>query len=114
MLFRSMLLKVGRHLRPAPHFKLIISREEGENHYLSGYQHDFITIRTLSHRGPVTLIDGKPTGDDLRLAAQITARYSQGRSADAVTCSITLPDGEPEEIVVAPLPEEAVSESWHV
>ena len=39
-----MLLKVGRHLRPAPHYKLIISREDGENHYLTGYQHAYTTI----------------------------------------------------------------------
>jgi len=33
-----MLLKVGRHIRPAPHFKLIVSREEGETNFLEGYR----------------------------------------------------------------------------
>ena len=109
-----MLLKVGRHLRPAPHFKLIVSREEGENHYLTGYQHDFATIRTHSHGGPVTLVDGSPTQDDLVLAARVAARYSQGRDAAAVTCSITLPGGEPEEITVSPFPAADIPDSWHV
>ena len=36
-----MLLKVGRHIRPAPHFKLIVGREEGENRYLEGYRKRF-------------------------------------------------------------------------
>lgn len=109
-----MLLKVGRHLRPAPHFKLIVSREEGENHYLAGYQHEFITVRTLSHQGPVTLIDGEPTEEDLRLAASITARYSQGRNATSVTCAITSPGGDAREVEVTPLPKTAIPRSWHV
>lgn len=36
-----MLLKVGRHLRPRPHFKLIIAREDGENRFLEGYRKQF-------------------------------------------------------------------------
>ena len=31
-----MLLKVGRHLRPRPNFKIIVGREEGENRFLEG------------------------------------------------------------------------------
>jgi tRNA U34 2-thiouridine synthase MnmA/TrmU len=109
-----MLLKVGRHLRPAPHYKLIISREEGENHYLGGYQNEFITIRTLSHGGPVTLVDGSPSDDDLRFAARIVARYGQGRDADAVTLSITPPGGVATETTVHPLPAADIPQSWHV
>ena len=37
-----MLLKVGRHIRPEPHYKLIVSREEGENKFLSGYKKHFV------------------------------------------------------------------------
>ena len=54
-----MLLKVGRHLRPAPHFKLIISREEGEGNFLSGYRQQYAHLSTLSHPGPLALIDGR-------------------------------------------------------
>ncbi len=46
-----MLLKVGRHLRPAPHFKLIIAREEGEAKFLQGYRKQFISLKTTSHGG---------------------------------------------------------------
>jgi tRNA U34 2-thiouridine synthase MnmA/TrmU len=109
-----MLLKVGRHLRPADHFKLIVSREEGENHYLSGYQHDFATIRTLSHGGPVSLVDGTPGPEDLLLAARVAARYSQGRDAEKVTCSITLPGEDPEEVEVTPMPAHEIPDAWHV
>ncbi|MFP5383438.1 MAG: tRNA (5-methylaminomethyl-2-thiouridylate)-methyltransferase, partial [Gammaproteobacteria bacterium] len=36
-----LLLKVGRHLRPAPHYKLIVAREDGENNFLMGYRKQF-------------------------------------------------------------------------
>jgi tRNA U34 2-thiouridine synthase MnmA/TrmU len=74
-----MLLKVGRHLRPAPHYKLILGREDGENRYLEGYRKQFIALRPLSHRGPLCLIDGQPAPTDLHTAARVLARYSQGR-----------------------------------
>ena len=109
-----MLLKVGRHLRPRPHFKVIISREEGENHYLSGYQRDFILMTTLSHLGPVALIDGTPDASDLTLAARLIARYSQGRDAERVTLSVTQPDGSHSQLTVPPLGPQEVNEAWHV
>lgn len=70
-----MLLKVGRHLRPAPHFKLIIGREKGENLYLQGYRSQFDSIQPKSHIGPLMLIDGQPTPEEYQLAAQILGRY---------------------------------------
>ena len=55
-----MLLKVGRHVRPTDHFKLIIGREEGENNFLEGYRKQFIHLRITSHNGPLTLLEGNP------------------------------------------------------
>ena len=110
-----MLLKVGRHLRPEPHYKLIISREEGENHYLGGYQHSYPTIRTVSHGGPVTLVDGDPSAKDLAYAARIVARYSQGRDSDAVVVSIQMPgEDNIQELTVEPLAPTEVPGDWHV
>ena len=63
-----MLLKVGRHIRPKPSFKLIVAREEGENNFLQGYKKQFITLRTMSHKGPLTLLDGTANDEDLKLA----------------------------------------------
>jgi len=88
-----MLLKVGRHIRPAANYKLIVGREHGENMYLEGYRKQFTHIRTLSHPGPLTLIDGKPEQDDITLAAQISARFSKGRAAETVDVEVNYPDG---------------------
>lgn len=107
-----MLLKVGRHIRPAPHYKLIIGRELGENRYLEGYRKQFPAIRPVSHRGPVCLIDGKPGPDDLVIAARILARYSQGRDAAEVIVTITWPGGESQQLSVAPLPADDLAPEW--
>jgi len=109
-----MLLKVGRHLRPSPNFKLLIGREEGENNYLEGYRHQFTHLRITSHNGPLTLLDGKASPDELALAAQIVARYSQGRTAEQVSVSIHHPDGVTEELSVVPLPPQDIPKSWMV
>ena len=51
------LLKVGRHIRPAPHFKVIVAREEGEGNFLHGYRKGHVALRSASHAGPYALID---------------------------------------------------------
>ena len=109
-----MLLKVGRHIRPAPHYKLVIGREEGENNYLAGYRKRFVCLRTTSHAGPLTLIDGTPNSADLLLAARIAARYSQGRSAPQVGVEVCPPNGVGEVLQVTPLPPMELDPAWHV
>jgi len=109
-----MLLKVGRHIRPAKNFKLIIGREEGENNFLSGYRKVYSSLKTTSHAGPLVMIDGEVSDEDLELAARITARYSQGRTADTVELEYTTKDGENRSLTVAPMPVSEIPESWHV
>lgn len=109
-----MLLKVGRHLRPAPHYKLIISREEGENYYLKGYKHTYPMIRTISHGGPVSLVDGTPSADDLLYAARVAARYGQGRNEEQVQMEIAEPSKPPVLVNIKPIAPDDVLDSWHV
>ncbi|MGR8940212.1 MAG: tRNA (5-methylaminomethyl-2-thiouridylate)-methyltransferase [Gammaproteobacteria bacterium] len=108
-----MLLKVGRHIRPARHFKLIVAREEGEGRFLQGYQKDFISMLSTSHNGPLVLIDGTPSAEDLYLAAGITARYGQGRDADQVDVKIMNQDGSERFIRVKPFAKDLPRE-WHL
>lgn len=108
-----MLLKVGRHIRPKPYFKLIIAREEGENNFLQGYKKQFVTLRTMSHKGPLTLLDGKASDEDLRLASQIVARFSQGRDAEAVDVEVT-EKGVSQSYTVTPLKPDEIEPSWRV
>ncbi len=109
-----MLLKVGRHLRPAPHYKLLIGREDGENQYLLGYHKQFLSLQVRSHMGPLALVDGTPEAADLELAARILARYSQGRDAAQVQVEARHLDGRTELFSVAPMPATEIPRTWHV
>jgi len=109
-----MLLKVGRHFRPKPNFKLIVAREEGENNFLQGYRKQFITLRTMSHKGPLTLLDGTASDEDLELAAKIVARFSQGRDADTVDVEVAQMNGVTKTITVKPFLADEIDEAWRV
>jgi tRNA-uridine 2-sulfurtransferase len=109
-----MLLKVGRHIRPDPAYKLILGREDGENRYLEGYRKRFIALRALSHRGPLCLVDGTPNPEQIHLAARILARYSQGRDAERVQVSVETPGGAGEVLEVKPLPPHQLRDEWWV
>jgi tRNA-specific 2-thiouridylase len=109
-----MLLKVGRHIRPQPHYKLIVSREEGENNFLKGYKKLFSSIEIQSHGGPLTLIDGDANDDELKHAARIAARFSQGRDAENVTVKITRADGNEKILDVPPMSPSEIKQEWYV
>jgi len=70
------LLKVGRHLRPEPDLKLIVGRNEGENEFLRRYTDKYTTFEVVEEAGPLTLMEGLDNADHRRLAAAVTARYS--------------------------------------
>ncbi len=106
-----MLLKVGRHIRPRPGFKLIVAREEGEGRFLNGYKHRFPHLYPVSHSGPLALIDGHPSEADLILAARIVARYSQGRDADQVEVTAITSEGE-RSFRVTPLRPHEIPAEW--
>jgi tRNA-specific 2-thiouridylase len=109
-----MLLKVGRHLRPRTHYKIIVSREEGENKFLQGYKKHFTTIEVKSHNGPLTLVDGVLSDEDLVYASRIVARFSQGRDADTVTILVT-PKGEEGKLIdVQPMPASEIKQEWYI
>ena len=109
-----MLLKVGRHIRPKPNYKLIVSREEGENKFLSGYRKNFTHIETTSCGGPLTLIDGVTTEEDIETASRIVARFSQGKNEDSVTVKITHINGDEKTVNVLPMPPSEIKQEWYV
>ncbi|MDH5632181.1 MAG: tRNA (5-methylaminomethyl-2-thiouridylate)-methyltransferase [Gammaproteobacteria bacterium] len=112
-----MLLKVGRHVRPRPHFKLIIGRDDGENNFLRGYRNRFVHMHASSHRGPLVLLDaesGTVSENDLLLAARLTARFGKGRTDDEVTVSIHDLSDMVTEYKVAPLHPDELPQEWYL
>jgi tRNA-specific 2-thiouridylase len=109
-----MLLKVGRHLRPDPSFKLIVCRDEGESNFVRGYRRQFMHFSTISHGGPAALLNGDDDEENRVLAAQIVARYSQGRDAERVEVEISPLDQEPYRLWVKPLATDEIPSSWFI
>ena len=69
------MLKMGRHFRLAPHLKIIIGREEGENHFMQGYKREFVSIFPTSHPGALCLVDGEfKSEEELTQALDLVAR----------------------------------------
>lgn len=109
-----MLLKVGRHLRPANNFKLIIGREEGENNYLQGYRHQFDSLLPLSHVGPFALIDGSPSSADILLSARLLARFCDCPGDQVMKVQHRNKAGETTELSIHPLLPHEVHEDWYI
>jgi tRNA U34 2-thiouridine synthase MnmA/TrmU len=109
-----MLLKVGRHIRPEKHYKLIISRDEGEGRFMQGYRKEFISVHPKDYKGSFALIDGTPTNDDLEHIASIVARYGQARNQEFVTLTIAQKNGKTHDLNVKPFNDDAQLAAWQV
>ena len=108
------LLKVGRHIRPNPYFKVVIGREEGETRFLQGYRKRFTSLRVANHRGPLALLDGRTSALDIDTAARIVARYSQRIPGEKVVVSVSHIDGACEDVEVLPFEPHEIPDTWHV
>jgi len=79
------LLKTGRHFRLSSKLKLIVGRDEAENLYLEDVAGGLLgTALAVDHPGPIAIIDGEPDEGELRIIAEIVARYGQGRKQPRV------------------------------
>lgn len=117
------LLKAGRHLRPTPRFKVIIGRDETENHFLAGIHganpggavecQGRWALHAVDLAGPLLLVEGHPTEEDLTLACRLTARFGQGRQLESVRVEIE-GNGRREIRQVAPLPPDEIPAEWYL
>ena len=71
------LLKIGRHFRFDNKTKLIVGRNKDENEMLQALALPNDTLlETKDHVGPISLLRGDDSENNLKLAAAITLRYS--------------------------------------
>ncbi|MEO5365173.1 MAG: tRNA (5-methylaminomethyl-2-thiouridylate)-methyltransferase [Magnetococcus sp. WYHC-3] len=108
-----LLLKAGRHLRPAPGFKLIVGRDQTENEFLRGFRQGRLALSARGIPGPLTLLEGVADAEGLHLACRIAARFGKGRGSDQVTMLVEQGD-QIRELTVTPLPPQDVLESWYI
>ena len=75
------LLKVGRHFRIAPEAKVVVGRNHEENgRILSLSRKGDLLMEAAAHPGPVTLLRGAGTEENVALAAALTVRYGKAGS----------------------------------
>ncbi len=106
------MLKVGRHIRPNPHFKMIIAREEGEVKFLQGYRNQYANLYPISCNGPLSLLDGEFKQKDLTIAARILARYSQDRDKNIVDVEVNMNSGITQRLSVKPFSNNEIEKTW--
>ena len=108
------LLKIGRHLKPRPEIRMIIGHNESDNNILQKYCDEFVSLMCTSHNGPLVLLEGAIDHEALELAAKITARFSQGKTAEQVTVQITLPDQSVQQLIVKPMLPNEIPDGWYL
>jgi tRNA U34 2-thiouridine synthase MnmA/TrmU len=83
-------LKIGRHFRCSPSCKIVIGRDEVENEIIGSLTTDVdCVLRVEGYGSPVTLISGEVTGEALRIAASLCARYSDAKDISQVEVTVT-------------------------
>jgi len=84
------LLKLGRHFRIGPHTKLVVGRNEKENHSIQSLSKETdLLLRTVSVPGPTALVLGDLTRELEELAASVTVSYSDADDDELTEISLT-------------------------
>jgi len=83
------LLKLGRHFRIGLHTKLVVGRNEKENHTIHVLSKGAdLELRTVSVPGPTVLVLGDLTPELEDLAASITVSYSDAGNDESTEISL--------------------------
>lgn len=107
------LLATGRHFRLSPKAKLVVGRTEGENLQLERHAAGRYRVAAKDVPGPVALVEGEPTWEEMVLASQIVARYGKGRSSQEVTIEWRS-EGGLDELQVEPFKDEDAFERYRI
>jgi len=106
------LLKVGRHFRLSPSAKALVGRDEEENGRLLALSTEAdILVELMDFLGPLTVVRGEASAEDLLLSAAITVRYSKARSLKTARVALSKKDAvRKQELCVAAADEKRIAE----
>jgi hypothetical protein len=108
----AVLLATGRHFRVGPRTKVLVGRDESDNRALDLHRTEEPRLFARDFRGPLTLLQGEITPEHLLSAAQITARYCDGKREESVRIGVERADDE-ETMTVAPVKEQDL-DRWRI
>lgn len=95
------LLRIGRHFRLSPDFKLIVARDKAEERELFERRHEGWLFVTVDAPGPIGLGEGEPSREEIEAAARVVARYSGATRVSGVTVRWER-EGEKGKVMVEP------------
>jgi hypothetical protein len=108
------LLKLGRQFRLSPQAKLVLGRDEADNDRLEALAPaELLKLLCRDVNGPLGVLCGQPSAEDVALAAGIVASYGQARTAALVAVSVLRQGVEIDVLQVAPLSRETVQQ-WQM
>ena len=106
------LLKIGRHYRINSNAKIITTRSVDEAEQIKPHlaQEDTILL-ARDFNGPMTIIIGEADAENIKLAAEITGRYSKGKDEESIVIKYGC-YGKPQNdtITVKPANDEVINE----
>ncbi len=79
---------------------------------MQGYRNQYVSLKTTSHPGPMALVDGVVSEQDLQLAARVLARYSKGKTAESVEVEIRDMDANTRSLKVTPMGPLEIRPEW--
>lgn len=102
-------LKIGRHFTLPGGIRLVVGRNKSENERIVDMARtDELLITPTGIPGPVAIVLGNPSRDALRLAASITAGYSDHQPGREVAMAVSRGDELYEHFTVSPILREYV------
>ena len=108
------LLASGRHFRLSPKAKLVVGRTEGENFQLERHAPGRYLLQAIDHNGPVGLVEGEPTWEEMVVASRILGRYGQGRAEAQLTVEWRRDGGVEQRLEVEPFRDDAAFETLRI
>jgi hypothetical protein len=109
-----LLLRYGRQFRLSDRVKVIVGRDEQENAILERFAPGRVVMEPIDTVGPLTLVEGSPSQDDLLLSASLAARYCDHEGEGRLQMRINA-GGEPYLLTVVPLErDDARLSAWRI
>jgi tRNA U34 2-thiouridine synthase MnmA/TrmU len=97
------LLKIGRQFRLSDQAKLTLGRHQKDNDAIhEASREGYILLRTPGVSGPLGLVSGQPSEEDIKTAGAIVASYGKGKDQSEVEILIEITGGE-QRFTVAPM-----------
>ena len=106
------LLRLGRHFWTEHDLHIVVGRHEEDNNFLEHYRNGRWCFEALDFNGPLVIVENLKSESDLKIAAEITARFTGVHKAASFRIGYQGPDGEGH-VTVIPAKDE-VFKSWMV